>query len=94
MISYRRELLLRRRHELGSGISGQLKQKQSRLQIIAGRMDALSPLAILQRGYAICRNRAGDIVKNVSQVETGDPLRVKLAAGELQCLVSETIPDE
>ena len=50
-------------------------------------MDALSPLAILQRGFALCRDERGAVVKISSAVSPGNKVRVTLASGELDCLV-------
>jgi exodeoxyribonuclease VII large subunit len=59
------------------------------LRAAAARLEALSPLAVLGRGYAVCWN--GDrtaIVRDASAVERGDRVRVTLASGELDCEVT------
>lgn len=58
------------------------------LRAAAARLDALSPLAVLGRGYAVCWT--GDrtvIVRDASTVKGGDHVRVTLARGELDCNV-------
>jgi exodeoxyribonuclease VII large subunit len=59
---------------------------QARLRECAGRLDALSPLAVLGRGYAVAwnveRTRA---LRDASEVNPGDRIRVTLANGELEC---------
>ncbi len=74
-----------------SGAKKVLAQRKTRLQAAAARIEALSPLAVLNRGYSICE-RADDalIVRRAGDVATGDNLRVHLAEGELDCTVDAT----
>jgi exodeoxyribonuclease VII large subunit len=53
-----------------------------------GLLASLSPLGVLQRGYAICLDPStGVVVRSADQVEPGDPVAVKLARGTLDCRV-------
>ena len=57
---------------------------------LAARLDALSPLAVLGRGYAVCWNAARtSIIRSADAVAPGDRVRVTLAEGELGCRVEE-----
>ena len=59
---------------------------QARLGVSAGRLEALSPLSVLARGYAVCWNdERSTVVRRASQVAAGDRVRVRLSEGELQC---------
>jgi exodeoxyribonuclease VII large subunit len=60
-----------------------------RLERVAGRLSALSPLAVLARGYAICTIADGGIVRDARDVAAGDPVRVHLHRGRLRCEVKE-----
>ncbi|MFI6231691.1 exodeoxyribonuclease VII large subunit [Micromonospora echinospora] len=51
------------------------------------RLRALSPAATLDRGYAIVQRADGHVVRAATEVAPGDPLRVRLAAGELAATV-------
>jgi exodeoxyribonuclease VII large subunit len=57
-----------------------LERRRARLDNVHARLGALSPLAVLERGYAIVR-RGDDVVRGVSQVETGDAVSVRVADG-------------
>jgi len=64
-----------------------LHQERSRLELAVGKVDALSPLAILKRGFALCRDSKGVIVKRAADVAPGDNVRVTLGSGELDCRI-------
>ena len=63
----------------------------ARLRNAARRLETLSPLAVLARGYAVCWT--GDrarVVRDASEVRPGDSVQVRLAKGELDCEVLST----
>lgn len=53
----------------------------------AARLDDLSPLAVLGRGYSIARDGQGSIVRSVSQAPAGSSLHVSVSDGTLDCTV-------
>ena len=69
-----------------------LSQLDNSLRTVAGKLDSLSPLAILERGYSICR-RAADksIVKDAARVSVGEELSVRLWRGEVSCGVKKIV---
>ena len=62
-----------------------LRKENADLKAVAAKLDALSPLAILARGYSICYDQSQEIIKDARQVEAGDQIQVKLARGKLTC---------
>jgi exodeoxyribonuclease VII large subunit len=59
-----------------------------RLATLAGRLESLSPLAVLSRGYAVCWNADRTrIISRAADVTPGDHVRVTLHEGELDCEV-------
>ena len=64
-------------------------QRRSRLERVSGRLEALSPLAILQRGYALVFDASGKVVKDAAQVNPGDEVRARLAKGEITATVKK-----
>ncbi|MBM3750442.1 MAG: exodeoxyribonuclease VII large subunit [Acidimicrobiia bacterium] len=67
------------------------QQADARSRELAARLHALSPLAVLGRGYAVCWNDARTgIIRSTHNVEPGDGIRVTVADGELRCTVTET----
>ena len=63
----------------------------AQLRGCASRLDSLSPLAVLGRGYAVCWNADNtQIIRNAADVAAGDSVRVTLSKGELDCEVRKT----
>jgi exodeoxyribonuclease VII large subunit len=66
------------------------ERADARLRVLVGRLETLSPLAVLARGYAVCWNADGtSIVRDAAQARPGDRVRVTLSRGELHCEVVE-----
>lgn len=61
-------------------------KKQSFVQLAAG-LEAMSPLKVLARGYAIAENAQGRAVKSVHEIAQGDRLSLSFADGGAECLV-------
>lgn len=74
-------------------IAGQLQRARQRLGLAAASLDALSPLAVLQRGYAIAVDGQGRLLRDAQSVAAGDEVQVRLAKGRLHTRV-ERIVDE
>ncbi len=70
--------------ELARQGSLHLKSNQHRLQSATQRLEAYSPLAVLERGYAIVTTSEGTIVRDSSQVAEDDEFDIQLARGRLR----------
>jgi exodeoxyribonuclease VII large subunit len=64
-----------------------LSRQNVRLGQAGARLDALSPLASLGRGYSICLKPDGSIINRISQVATGDGVRLRVSDGSIDCRV-------
>jgi exodeoxyribonuclease VII large subunit len=74
---------------LQRGIRANLAGSAARFAAVSARLDALSPLAVLSRGYAIVyREPEGAIVRRAREVSEGDALRLRVAEGEIDATVS------
>ena len=67
----------------------QMSQREQRFAALTAKLDALSPLKVLGRGYAVARNGAGEILRSAQDVQTGERIEVLLGQGSLACTVSE-----
>jgi exodeoxyribonuclease VII large subunit len=81
-----------------SRLQGVLSRKRhladARLRSTAARLEALSPLAVLGRGYAVCWNDdRSAIVRDASAVKPGERVHVKVEKGELDCDVRDSSSD-
>jgi len=85
----RRELEARQRALGGSG-QRILLERRGALERLSGRLDELSPLKVLDRGYALIFDAAGNVVKDAAQVAAGDELRARLARGEIRAVVKKS----
>ena len=64
---------------------------EARLHTCAARLDSLSPLAVLGRGYAVVWDESRThVIRKASDVRRGDAVRVTLSEGELKCEVVKT----
>lgn len=71
------------------GINTLLERRRARFQSLVGRLEALSPLAVLARGYSVTqREEDGKIIRRYDQVAVGDAVTVTLAHGSLTCTVT------
>ena len=74
---------------LGSqrAIETRLQEAKERLGVAAASLDALSPLAVLQRGYAIAQDSSGRLLRDASILSEGDEVAVRLAKGKFDATV-------
>jgi exodeoxyribonuclease VII large subunit len=63
--------------------------KNGILNLLAAKLDLLSPLAILGRGYSLTYDPEGNLLRSTRQVEVDEQIRIRLAEGSLRCQVLE-----
>lgn len=63
------------------------QQKKHELLRLAASLDAMSPLKVLSRGYAIAADGEGKVIKSISAINKGDMLSLRLTDGEAECTV-------
>ena len=83
----KRMVLDYQREKLAAGLNAALNRERQRFGQLASKLDALSPLKVLGRGYAIPRKGDGGVVRSVSDVIPGDGLKLRVADGEISCQV-------
>jgi exodeoxyribonuclease VII large subunit len=76
-------LLERRQTELAKWGERLLRAKRERLERLRLQLEERSPLRVLERGYAIATDVAGNVLRSSDQVNLGDTVNVKLHGGRL-----------
>ena len=79
---------------LGLTAHRQMSARQQQFAALAASLDALSPLKVLSRGYAMAQAADGAVLRTSRQVKEGDRIRVRLGQGALACTVDETMDEE
>ncbi|MEG1789546.1 MAG: exodeoxyribonuclease VII large subunit [Oscillospiraceae bacterium] len=79
------------RARLSSVIEARVADKKREHIRLASKLDALSPLKVLGRGYSIAIDENGAAVKTAASVSVGDRLSLRLSEGALACRVEEKI---
>lgn len=79
--------LLHLQQRLGDLTGAQIARKKQRFAALAASVDAMSPLKVLGRGYAMAQTAGGEIIKAAEDVEIGEHITVKLGRGALACTV-------
>lgn len=87
----RRMLLTHLQQRLGDLSSRSVGDKHRRFAALAAGLDAMSPLKVLGRGYAVARNEAG-ILKSYRDAPAGSCVEVSLGEGTLECTVEKGRP--
>ena len=64
--------------------------RRERLSSLAAALDAMSPLKVLGRGYAIARRADGKVISSVRDTAPGEKFRLRVSDGELDCLVRDS----
>ena len=89
-----RELLLELlRQRLEHAGTRRFQQEEQHLARLAGRLDALSPLKVLARGYALASREDGTVIRAAGELTPGEPIRLRLGQGSARCTV-DTIEKE
>jgi exodeoxyribonuclease VII large subunit len=83
MMQLKRETVGSEFSRLQAGARLFLQSARGQVQALDNSLHALSPLAVLDRGYAICRDDRGNIVKDAAALSVGDPFSVRLAKGTI-----------
>ena len=67
----------------------QLSRKKQRYIALTAALDAMSPLKVLTRGYAMVQNQDGQLVRTIEQVDLAQTVHVSLADGQFTAIVTD-----
>ena len=72
-----------------AAMTARLEKARQQFGLAAAALEAMSPLKVLERGYAIAQDARGQVVREASGVFVGDAVRVRLWKGSLDCRVEK-----
>jgi exodeoxyribonuclease VII large subunit len=76
-------------HRLQKAVYNSFERSGNRFAVLAGRLNTLSPLATLSRGYSICTTQDGKkVISDAAAVQKGERLNLLLHKGKLECIVA------
>lgn len=87
----KRMLLDYQRERLAHGLTGALGREKEHFARLAASLDALSPLKVLGRGYAIPEREDGTVLRSARAARPGDRLALRLCDGEISCEVIKPV---
>jgi exodeoxyribonuclease VII large subunit len=70
------------------------QNRRATLQSLERQLLSLSPLAVLNRGYALVYNEAGELLKNAASANPGELLTTRLASGTVKSRITSAEPDQ
>ena len=72
------------------GLQMNYEKSRSRFALLAGKLDALSPLTVLARGYSVTKSlESGKIINSIRSMKQGDKVEVSLSDGKLLCEIQD-----
>lgn len=74
---------------LNAALQRSLENRRHRLTLTASKLDALSPLSVLGRGYVLVKDDAGRLVPRAADLSEGQNLKLRFEDGEIGCCVTE-----
>ena len=88
-----RRRLQAHRAALAAAMRSRLSRARARLDPLAAALEQISPLRVLERGYAIVQDPAGKVIRRAEEAPVGSALRVRLHRGRLGVTVRESQPE-
>ena len=79
---------------LANAQRGQLDRTRARWRRVGAQLDALSPLRVLERGYAVAQDSRGRAVRSAASLEVGDELSLRFSKGRAEVEVREVHEEE
>ncbi|MBA5600649.1 exodeoxyribonuclease VII large subunit [Pectobacterium aroidearum] len=80
-------------YQMQSAVERQLNQNKQKLGIACSRLEGVSPLATLARGYNVTTTSDGKVLKNVTQITPGETLKTRLQDGWVESQVTTLVPN-
>ena len=76
--------------KLKQNFSAALTDRQHKCGVLAAKLDALSPLTVLARGYSVTENSGGKVIRSIEEVRWGDEITTQVGDGNIISVVQHT----
>ena len=86
-LEQRRQFVELLKNRLLAAQNQNLTRSRQRYIAVTAKLDAMSPLKVLTRGYSMAQTERGEVVRSVSQVSIGERIRIRLSDGSLSATV-------
>lgn len=83
------EKINQQQQRLQTQLSHHLEMSVKKLQYLENRLEAVSPLSIMQRGYLLAQKEDGTLLTSIAQAKVGDQLLLQLKDGDLKTEITE-----
>ena len=93
-ISQRKQTLTHLTDRLIAAQRNSIAKKRHTFISLTAKLDAMSPLKVLTRGYSMTQDAAGKIVRSIDQVATGDTVSISVSDGRITTTVTEVKEDD
>ena len=88
-LEQRRKSLELLKNRLIAAQTHQISNQKARYIAMTAKLDAMSPLKVLTRGYAMAQTEEGDVLRSVNQVNAGDQIKITVSDGTLSAAVTD-----
>lgn len=88
-INEKRQRLIDMEERMSRLLEEKLRNRRHRLELLAGRLNGLSPLVRISRGFGFLEGKNGKRIESVTQTEPGDPIRIRVSDGTIHANVEK-----
>lgn len=93
-IRTRRESVALLTSRLRTAMKQNTAQQKTRMAVLVGKLDGLSPLKALNRGFVYAADKTGKLLTDATQVQVGDTIFLTMKNGKVRCVVDEVSREE
>lgn len=93
-IRARRESVALLTSRLRTAMKQNTAQQKTRMAVLVGKLDGLSPLKALNRGFVYAADKTGKLLTDATQVQVGDTIFLTMKNGKVRCVVDEVSREE
>lgn len=94
LFSDRRMALVMAEKSMDTAMKATMTKAKSTVEQAAGKLEALSPLGVLARGYALAENEEGNVIRKIKDTDVGKDISILVSDGRIVASVTEKIKEK